>query len=100
MAEADTRHRKFRRITLRDAGVLYGQRPCDPRVWYLSPYEFVKDWEVVMVSYPQTLRDASNPRHHVRLTEDGKAKMEAHQATFDDAELTARVDHVVKDEGG
>ena len=53
-----------------------------------------------MVSCPQTLRGASNPRHHVRLTEDGKAKMEAHQATFDDAELTAGVDYVVKDEGG
>ena len=45
-----------------------------------------------MVSYPQTLRDASNPRRHVRLMEDGKAKVETHQATFDDAELTAGVD--------
>ena len=52
-----------------------------------------------MVIYPQTLRDASNPRHHVRLAEDGKAKMEAHQGTFDDAELTAGVDYVVKDGG-
>ena len=38
MADVDTRHRKFLRITLREAGVLYGQRPCDPRVWCLSPY--------------------------------------------------------------
>ena len=42
MAEVDTRHRQYRKITLRDTGVLYGQRPCDPRAWYLSPYEFVK----------------------------------------------------------
>jgi hypothetical protein len=99
MALVDTLHRRFRKITLRDTGVIYGQRPCDPRVWYLSPYEFVKDWEVVMVSYPQTLRDASNPRHHVRLTEEGKAKMEALQAPIDDDGLNAGVDYVVKDGG-
>ena len=60
----------------------------------------MKDWEVVVVSYPQTLKDASNPRHHVRLIEEGRAKMEAHEATFDNANLTAGIDYVVKDEGG
>lgn len=47
IAEVDTRHRKFRKITLRDSALLYGQRPrvCFDgsltTVWYLSPYEFV-----------------------------------------------------------
>ena len=100
MAEVDTRHRQFRKATLHDTGVLYGQRPCDLRVWYSSPYEFVKDWEVVMLSYPQTLKDAPNPRHHVRLTKESRAKMEAHGSTFDDANLTAGLDYLVKDEGG
>ena len=33
MAGVDTRHRKFRKATLRDTGVLYGQRLCDFCVW-------------------------------------------------------------------
>ena len=48
IAEVDTRRRKFRKVTLRNSAVLYGQRPkwrngnsISP-VWYLSPYEFVK----------------------------------------------------------
>ena len=53
-----------------------------------------------MVSYPQTLEHAPNPRHHVRLSEEGRATMEAHEATLDDANLTAASDYVVKDEGG
>ena len=84
LAEVDMRHKVHRKITLRDAAVLYGQRPCDPRVWYLSPYEFVKDWEIVMLSYPQTLRDARHPRHHVRLTPEGQAKLEARHSLNDD----------------
>jgi hypothetical protein len=78
IAEVDTRHRKFRKITLRDSAILYGQRPrvcidgSTASVWYLSPYEFVKYWEVVMVSYPHSLKDANHSRHHVRMTEEGK----------------------------
>lgn len=100
MAEVDTRHRKFRKVTLRDSAVLYGQRPRDPRVWYLSPYEFVKDWEVSMVSYPQSLKAASRCDHHVILTDEGKAKLEAQQVHFVDVELCAGMDYVVKEEGG
>ena len=60
IAEVDTRHRKFRNITLRDSAILYGQRPrvcidgSTASVRYLSPYEFVKDWKVVMVGYPHS----------------------------------------------
>ena len=75
VAEVDTRHRKFRKVTLRDTAVLYGQRPRDPRVWYLSPYKVGKYWEVVMVSYPQSLKAASSFDHHVRLTDEGRAKL-------------------------
>ena len=81
IAEVDTRHRKFRKITLRDTAVLYGQRPrvcldgSITPVWYLSPYEFVKDWEITMVSYPKNLKNANDARHHVRLTEEGKEKL-------------------------
>ena len=51
IAEVDTRHRKFRKITLRDSAILYGQRPrvcidgSTAPVWYLSLDEFVKDWD-------------------------------------------------------
>ena len=62
IAEVDTRLRKFQNITLRDSALLYGQRPCVcfdgsiTTVWYLSPYGFVTYWEIVMVSYPYTLK--------------------------------------------
>ena len=66
--------------------------------WYLSPYEFTSEWEVVMSSYPQSLSDADNPTHHAELTPDGKAKLRDHPRRAPD--LRPRIDYVVKDAGG
>ena len=53
--EVDKRNPRRRKVTIRDTSTLYGQRPNDPRVWFLSPYEFVMHWAVRLVSYPITL---------------------------------------------
>ena len=73
-ADVDTRSRQHRRITIRDVAAFYGQRPChDLRVWYLSPYKFVTEWEIVMLRYPQCLRDRDSDMYHAALTEEGVA---------------------------
>ena len=92
------RSKKHRKITFRDVATFYGERPCDPRVWYLSPYEFVSEWEVVMLSYPQSLSDADTPEHHVELTSEGRAKLRDHPRR--EPELQPLRDCVVKCAGG
>ena len=52
---------------------LYGERPHDERVWYSSPYDFIADWEVNMLSYPQSLKNANHKRHRAEFTEAGRA---------------------------
>ena len=71
----DTRNPRIRHVELRDVAILYGQRPKDPCMWYLSPYEFVMYWEVELLSYPLSLRGAKDPRHHAHLTDAGIKKL-------------------------
>ena len=99
-AEVDTRHRRHRKITLRDVSVLYGERPDDDRVWYLSPYEFECEWKVEMLKYPQTLAERNEPRNHAELTDCGVAKFEAKKEQHLDQFLIAGIDYAVKEEGG
>ena len=40
-------------------------------MWYLSPYEFVTEWEVIMLKYPKSLHDAHNDKFHAELTTQG-----------------------------
>ena len=50
-----------------------------------------------MVSYPQSLKAAYSFDHHALLTGEGRAKLEAQQATLVDAELHAGMDDVAKE---
>ena len=99
LVEVDARSKRKGKITFRDVAVLYGQRPHDPRVWYLSPYEFVSDWEVQRLSYPTTMEAAADPRHHADLTEAGIAKLVNHDPSRKPPELHPGIDYVVKDGG-
>ena len=99
LVEVDARSKRKGKITFRDVAVLYGQRPHDLRVWYLSPYEFVSDWEVKRLSYPTTIEAAADPRHHVDLTEAGIAKLVNHDPSRRPPELHPGIDYVVKDGG-
>ena len=56
--EVDARSGTKGRVTFRDVAVLYGYRPKDKRIWYLSPYEFVSEWDVKLLSYPKTLEES------------------------------------------
>ena len=40
-----------------------------------------------MVRYPHTLKDANNPRQHVRLTEKGVEQMQTNRDMFTEEEL-------------
>ena len=65
----DSRSKRHERIHFRDVATLYGYRPSaqeDHRVWYLSPYEFVTEWEVVYLNYPQMLRGADSDGTELR----------------------------------
>ena len=68
-------HRRRKKLYFRNVSVLYGERPRDSEVWQLSPYEFVTHWEPKLVSFPQSLADAENPDHHVKLMQLGYLKL-------------------------
>jgi hypothetical protein len=97
-AEIDARNKKKKKVTFRDVATLYGQRPQDDRVWHLSPYEFVTYWEPLLLSYPQTLADAEDPKHHARLTEAGRQKLTAAGRWQLEVDLKPGEDYVVKEE--
>ena len=80
--------------TFKDAAELYGHRPQDPRVWCLSPYEFVMYWEVCLSSYPLFLEDEHNPDHHVSLTPSGREKLGTRNS-----DLQPGVDYMIKEAG-
>ena len=73
-AQIDGRSKRYKKVTFRDVAALYGHRPnqdVDHRVWYLSPYEFVTEWEVVLLNYPQSLHGCNSDVYHASLTDDG-----------------------------
>jgi hypothetical protein len=92
--EVDFRNPKKRIVAIRDAAILYGQRPKHPSVWYLSPYEFVTYWEPTLLSYPTHILDVEAPKHHVRMTEPGLEKLKC----GDREDLIPGEDYLVKDD--
>ena len=76
----DHRNIRRRKVILKDIVFLYGHRPCNPEIWYLSPYEFTIDWEVILLFYPLDLQQASGPKHQVTLTASGRKKLREKEA--------------------
>ena len=99
LVEVDARSKRKGKISFRDVAVLYGQRPHDERIWYLSPYEFVSEWEVKLLSYPRTLAEAAALHHHADLTDVGRTKLLNHEPGTKPLEMFPGIDYVVK-EGG
>ena len=57
-----------------DLAMMYCYRGKDPRVHWLSPYEFVSRWRLVPVSFPINPRLADgDPKYHADLTSEGRA---------------------------
>ena len=97
--EMDSRDPRRRRVTIRDAALLYGQRPKDSAVWYLSPYEFVMQWEPGLASHPlPMMNESQDEKHHVNMTPEGKARLRA-KATGHVLELVPGADYVVRKGG-
>ena len=75
---------------------MYGHRPAHDDVWFLSPYEFVCYWEVVLARY--SLREEENDEHeyHAELAAKGRAKLRKRY----EADLIPGVDYQLKESGG
>ena len=96
-SEVDMRNPRKRRVTFRDVAVLYGHRPRHKSLWYLSPYEFVSQWEPVLLTYPQRMNDEEREDVHAKLTSEGKAKLERNKTCTEKEEMEPGVDYVVKE---
>ena len=75
---------------------MFGERPRDEIVWLLSPYVFISEWEVMMLSDPQSLQYGNHRHHHAEFTEVGKEKTKANTNDDQDSELRPGIDYCVK----
>ena len=100
-AEIDMRNPRRRKVSLRDVSSLYGMRPHTiPELWYLSPYEFAANWQVVMATYPTCRGSEETSQYHCRLTESGRAKVQNNAGSSTGPDMVAGADYAVIDDGG
>ena len=93
--EVDRRNPRRHRVTFKDVALLYGQRPQEDSVWFLSPYEFVAQWEPVLVNYPLSLAPTRMMTYHATLTDAGRAKLSTDKGRCDNMDMTPGVDYLV-----
>ena len=98
LTELDMRSKQYREVSFPEVATLYGERPRDERVWYLSPYGFRSEWKVNMLSYPQSLKPGNHRRRHAEITEAGRAKLKGNNKHHQDSELLPGIDYCVKKE--
>ena len=99
IAGFDVRNKRHRKIAFRDVGAFYGYRPRDDRMWYLSPYKFVTEWQVVPVNYPQSLTTTHDASYQAYLIEEGINVLKASQKKKH-PRLEAGIHYRVKDDPG
>ena len=77
---------------------MYGSRGPNPRLVYLSPFEFTRYWEIRLLKYPKTIaeNDEDEDDLQARLTEVGKSKLREAK-NEKDVELITGEDYVVKE---
>ena len=95
--EVDARNPNRRRVVARDHSMMYGQRPKDNDVWFLSPYEFCMGWSLRLARYPLHW-DYEEEDYHAALTIIGVAKLQA-KPRGEPVELVAGTDYQVRDGG-
>ena len=81
---------------MKNLAFLYGHRPAHDDVWFLSPYEFVCYWEVVLARYSLSEEENDEYEYHAELTPRGRAKLSKRCG----ADLIPGVDYQVKESGG
>ena len=96
----DARNKHYKKVTVRDMALFYGQRPKVSDMWHLSPYEFVRWWKPVMLTYPQSLTSNEEDDCHAALTSEGEAKLAAAQEAGDAVDLIPGTDYEVKEGDG
>ena len=95
----DRRNPSAPKVVTRNAAFLYGHRPKHPEIWFLSPYEFFRSWDVVLATYPLSLDSHEDNDCHAQLTKTGVAKLKRHCAG-ERVYFTPGKDYVVKSSGG
>ncbi len=90
----DRRNPARKKTAVKDMDLFYGHRGPNPRLHYLSPYEFTMRWEVQLATYPLTTATANTGTFHTNLTEAGKAKI-ATATSPADLDMLPGIDYVV-----
>ena len=77
---------------------MYGLRGANPRVLFLSPFEFTRNWEVRLLKYPKTIEEDDDETNdcHVALTATGRQKFSESKKQRE-VDLIAGEDYIVKD---
>jgi len=85
--------------SIRNMVFLYGHRPKTSPCWFLSLYEFVRHWNVMLVRYPTCLEanEQDDKSMHAILTESSKRRISDAKGTREKPDFQAGKDYIIKD---
>ena len=55
--EIDARNPMKKKVTTKSLDIMYGLRGANPKLLFLSPFEFTRYWEVRLLKYPRTIEE-------------------------------------------
>ena len=78
----DDRNPHRKKITFKDADLMYGCRGTDQRVHHLSPFEFTRYWQFELLKFPRNVDEENEESCRVRMEKSGgerwsKARIQA-----------------------
>ena len=86
-------------VTTKRFAQCYAYRSPDPRLWFLSPYEFSVAWEPRLATYPLNARMLEENNCHASLTSSGVEKMRRREQG-ENVHFQSGLDYRVKATGG
>ena len=97
-----TKHGKFSTLQpVPNIATMYGYRGTDPRVHFLSAYEFVSGWTVAPVKVPLNPRtNNGDPAYHVDLTDEGRSFICQQKTANADYILEPGLHFLIREGGG
>ena len=95
--EVDARNPMKKKVTTKSLDIMYGLRGANPRVFFLSPFEFTRHWEVRLLRYPRSIDEEDEELEglHASLTPAGRKKLGATKKQRE-VDLIAGEDYIVK----
>ena len=86
-----------KKVTTKSLDIMYGLRGANPKLLFLSPFEFTRYWEVRLLKYPRTIEeeDESPDDFHAALTKVGRQKLSEAKKQRE-VDLVAGEDYLVK----